>query len=933
MVTRMTDTTTTTSIEPRPDAFNKGIARTIRGSLKRFLSILTITALGISVMIGLRAGCEDLRRSVDQHFDAQNIYDISVQSTLGLTKGDVTAVSELEGVETAEGIYTETVFTKVGNNNERANVQSLSKSDIDSPILISGTLPEASDEIAVTEKYAKEAKRGIGDTLTFATQDGADESATSSATDKDDAIGGSTAPTDGESTSAENSDNASSTAIFKRQTYTITAIISDPTDILAESSANSFRESAAADFRFYVDESAAASSAYTAIHLTVDGADDLDCYSDDYTETVDRVKHRIEGIRKHREKVRTESLAKGALSLIDSQENALEMELSIQQDNIDRLPAGAARDAAQAQLDSHRVEATEQLEDARTQAKDIGDATWYIQDRTNIASFASVDSDASSIESIATVFPVIFFVVAVLISLTTATRMVEEERMLIGLYKALGYTQGRILSKYVGYALAACLAGGIIGNIIGFIALPLFLYTVFEQMYTLSHNVLSYDAVMSLGSVALFAIGIVGATIAACRHEMAETPASLMRPKAPRAGSRILLERIRPLWRHMGFLSKVTARNLFRYKKRFFMTVFGIAGCTALVICGMGIRDTVVSLCDKQYGNVARYDYLLAASEIDYDNAASKLQSRSDARECDVRIDDSLAFLTDNVTFEYNGKKESVQLCVIPDESAGDLTAYVGLTHEDGSKITLDASSVVLSKSAQMVLGINAGDKATVQDSTLDTASFTVSDISLNYMGNTLYLTQSTYEKQFGKSMTANALYVNVEGSSASQIKLSHKLKDDGWISISCTAAQRRDFQQNFGIVNSVVALISVLAAGLSFVVVFTLSNTNISERERELATIKVLGFRRHEVHHYVNKETLILTGIGAVVGMPLGYVLAESFTYVLQMPSLYFDVEVAPTSFLVAVALSFIFTIIVNLVTNRTLNRIDMVGALKSAE
>lgn len=929
----MTDTTTTTSIEPRPDAFNKGIARTIRGSLKRFLSILTITALGISVMIGLRAGCEDLRRSVDQHFDAQNIYDISVQSTLGLTKGDVTAVSELEGVETAEGIYTETVFTKVGNNNERANVQSLSKSDIDSPILISGTLPEASDEIAVTEKYAKEAKRGIGDTLTFATQDGADESATSSATDKDDAIGGSTAPTDGESTSAENSDNASSTAIFKRQTYTITAIISDPTDILAESSANSFRESAAADFRFYVDESAAASSAYTAIHLTVDGADDLDCYSDDYTETVDRVKHRIEGIRKHREKVRTESLAKGALSLIDSQENALEMELSIQQDNIDRLPAGAARDAAQAQLDSHRVEATEQLEDARTQAKDIGDATWYIQDRTNIASFASVDSDASSIESIATVFPVIFFVVAVLISLTTATRMVEEERMLIGLYKALGYTQGRILSKYVGYALAACLAGGIIGNIIGFIALPLFLYTVFEQMYTLSHNVLSYDAVMSLGSVALFAIGIVGATIAACRHEMAETPASLMRPKAPRAGSRILLERIRPLWRHMGFLSKVTARNLFRYKKRFFMTVFGIAGCTALVICGMGIRDTVVSLCDKQYGNVARYDYLLAASEIDYDNAASKLQSRSDARECDVRIDDSLAFLTDNVTFEYNGKKESVQLCVIPDESAGDLTAYVGLTHEDGSKITLDASSVVLSKSAQMVLGINAGDKATVQDSTLDTASFTVSDISLNYMGNTLYLTQSTYEKQFGKSMTANALYVNVEGSSASQIKLSHKLKDDGWISISCTAAQRRDFQQNFGIVNSVVALISVLAAGLSFVVVFTLSNTNISERERELATIKVLGFRRHEVHHYVNKETLILTGIGAVVGMPLGYVLAESFTYVLQMPSLYFDVEVAPTSFLVAVALSFIFTIIVNLVTNRTLNRIDMVGALKSAE
>ena len=225
------------------------------------------------------------------------------------------------------------------------------------------------------------------------------------------------------------------------------------------------------------------------------------------------------------------------------------------------------------------------------------------------------------------------------------------------------------------------------------------------------------------------------------------------------------------------------------------------------------------------------------------------------------------------------------------------------------------------------------GDTAQVQDSSLNVADVEVSDISLNYLGNTLYMTQSTYERAFGRSARLNGIFALLKGSSADQIAFSKKLKNDGWLSISSTAEHWENYEANFTIINSVVVLVTFMAACLSFVVVFTLSNTNISERERELATIKVLGFRRGEVHHYVNKETLILTAIGAALGVPLGGALAESFTYILQMPSLYFDVEVEPLSYVLAVVLSFGFTIIVNLVTNRTLNKIDMVGALKSAE
>ena len=629
-----------------PTVFRRGIYRTIRGSLKRFLSIVVITALGVSVMCGLKAGCEDLCDSVDAYFDQQNVYDINVQSTYGLTRDDLAAIQEVDGVETAEGIYTETAYTAVGTTRERVVVQSLSKENIDQPVLVNGDLPESADEVAVTSKFLKASGKRLGDTVSFAANDAS-------------------------------SSNQSAKDQFAAGDYTITAEVLDPTDVSSDSTVNAFRAASAADYKFYVSEDAATSSSYSAVHVIVEGAKSLNSYSDAYTAKINEVKGNIEKIREEREKARAQELTVDTPASLDAAERQAAMLFGIEQDNINRMAEGSdERVQAQAELDQRRAAADQYFADARAELSNLGECTWYIQDRGNIASYSSVESDSSSIEAIATVFPFIFFVVAVLISLTTATRMVEEERTLIGLYKALGYSRERILSKYVDYALWACLIGGVLGNIIGFVGLPLFLFTVFDDMYSLPQMLLSYDIVSSIVSVALFAVGVVGATIIACRHEMAETPASLMRPKAPRAGSRILLERIGFIWHRMGFLNKVAARNLFRYKKRAFMTIFGIAGCTALVICGMGIRDTSVALSPKQYGHITRYDLLAVANPDDFSQTCAALDERSAANDSNVTVTSMLPIMTDNVTFTFGGKSETVQLIVVDSDST-DGTAAV----------------------------------------------------------------------------------------------------------------------------------------------------------------------------------------------------------------------------------------------------------------
>ena len=1145
--------------------FNRGVARTVRGSLKRFIAIAVICMLGTTMIVGLRAACLDLRHSADEFFDAQNLFDIRVQSTLGLTQQDVDALAGLDGVSAAEGGWTETAYTTVDGGSSKVEVRALSEDGMNEPYVLEGSLPQTSDEIAVTRRFINESGLSVGDTVTFRSEVDASEK-------NDEAADGTTAVADADDSDDLDLDldSDSTTTVFERKEYRISGVVLDCQDVNAGEGSMSFRSSGGAQYAFFVTADNVTTDVFTVVYLSVSGADVPLCYSDDYDAIVDAVKQRVEEAREEREAargnaVRTEAnekideaeaaanekiadaqaqidesrteLEDGRTQLADgksqltlqeslankqldeaqqqisdglAQVDAAEAELDANEpqlrDAISQIESGieharAARDAqiaaarqqvedavaqqfsqrreeadqdiatlkasiaqleataekdeastaqlaelksqleaaqtardqqlsedveatakqeawsvqeatvtaqvdaainetvsglesqrddllakleqvaagrktieetrqtladsqatldanrvsarsqidegwvtlaqseteladgesqladAQAELDANSAEAAEKIADARAQVADIEDPTWYIQTRDSLSSYASVESDASCIEVLGTVLPIIFFLVAVLISLTTMTRMVEEERGLIGLYKALGYSRGRILSKYVTYAGSACLVGGLVGDFVGFVVLPAIIFTIFSTMYALPAFTYHLDVAYAVGGIALFVAGIVGASILTCRKELREAPASLMRPKAPKAGSRILLERIAPIWRRMSFLNKVTARNIFRYKRRFLMTVLGIAGCVALLICGFGIRDTVLSLSDRQYGSagITRYDLLCVTSADDLEDVASGLDANT-------QVDELLRACVDSLTVSFGNTSESVTLYVLPDGT--DLTDYVGLVDDSGTTLALPDSGCLITKNAEQVMGFAVGQSVHAQDSTLAEADLRVEGVALNYLGNSIYMSESAYREAFGEDAEQNALLAKLDGTDAEKIDFADSLSDDSrLLTVSSTQKLVRDFSSAFTLINTVVYVVIVLAAALAFTVVFTLSNTNISERERELATIKVLGFKRPEVHVYINKETIILTLIGILCGLPMGYALTRSLTYVLKMPSLYFDTIVAWPTYVIAAALALLFTLMVNFMTNRSLDRVDMVGALKSAE
>ena len=824
-------------------ASGKDIRRTIFRNKKRFCSVLIITALGVMMLSGLKAACDDLRYSADQFYDAQQVFDIQIVSTIGLDEDDLAALRKADGIERAEGVYRETVYTSVKGSSQNTDVQTLG-GQLNTPYLLKGRLPENEKEIAVSKTYADDSGKTIGDTIRF----------------------------------HEPSQI--------RSTYTISAIVQDPLDLNNKDGAASFRSISASRYVCFIREDGISIPAYTAAYVQVKGSRDMASYSDEYEALIKRTKETLEqDVKQQQEDRRYDELVEQM-----------------------KLAAYAIDPQAAAYVDTSSIEHPK----------------WYIQDRSSLSSYSNIESDAASIEAVGTAFPIVFFTVAILIALTTITRMVEEERLLIGTYKALGFRNIEIMKKYLLYAGSACLLGGIIGDIGGFLLLPKFVFSIFQTLYLLPNYRLQFDAWYGIGGIALFTGGILIAVWIAVHGELKHMPAILMRPKAPRTGARVLLERIRPLWRNLTFLNKVTARNLFRYKKRMLMTVFGIMGCSALVLCAMAINDSVSALIPRQYEHIYRYDLMVMKDD---EHVYQSLSRDDEVSEC-------LALLVDNATIKSSGhKEERVQLMVFPEQA--DVASYLSLEDLDGDPVTLEEGDVFVTQNASQVLDFSVKDTIRVQNSDLMEKRVKVTGIVQNYLGNTIYMSENTYESLFG-SYRENAVLANFRGNISEQQKDSYvqKLEDrDGVLSVVSTSSMQDAFETSFSLITSVVYLILAMAAALAFVVLFTLSTTNISERVRELATIKVLGFHDKEVHSYVNKETLLLTFLGILAGLPAGTILAQSLTYVLNMPSIHFAVTIHPISYLYTVILSFGFAVIVNLITNRVLNNIDMVESLKSMD
>lgn len=903
------------------NAYSKDIWRTVRKEKKRFGSLLLITALGVTMLCGLRAACMDLRLSADTFYDEQGLYDISVVSTLGLTGEDVDALANMKGIAASEGAYSEVVQVSIDEQNKTALLKTLSKQGLNTPYLTEGRLPEKADEVAVTANYLTQSGRSIGDRVVINEELEGDE-----------------------------------TANLIQTEYTITGSIIDVMDVDSHDGTMAFRSTTQAEYTFYIMPEAVSSDVYTAIYLTVRNADALLCYSEAYETLIDNQVQLIDtDMKEKRQQARYEQLtadasrklveaeAEASVEFDEAQQEIAEAreklaqsrtqleaaaqlmtpeELAVRQAALEEAEAELA--ASEQEFNEEKAQAEQEFAKAREEIAAIEKPQWYIQERSALSGYTNVESDADCIESVGTAFPILFFIVAILISLTTITRMVEEERGLIGTYKALGFNDTEIRRKYLLYAALACIAGGVLGDICGFIVLPAIIFRIFAVMYQLPWYLYGFDDWYGIGGVLLFAAGIIGATWISCESELKHTPAALMRPKAPKSGSRIFLERLTFLWKRLSFLNKVTARNLFRYKKRMFMTIGGIMGCTALVLCGFVIKDSVMALCDNQYDYVYRYDILAATTDTAYDDFLSELEGMT-------QVEDYISLRVDTVKVKHQGSELSVQLFVLPQGTT--LDAYVCLEDEDGMGVTLSGKDVYITQNAANVLDFTAGDTVQLQNSKLVQQDVAISGMVRNYMGNIVYMTQAAYEDIFGEYV-GNGVLLHVNNTCADEAAFADTLESiDGVQSTMSVAEMKDNFSVSVLIINVVVYIIIIMAAGLALVVLFTLETTNISERERELATIKVLGFYDAEVHLYVNKETLILTGIGILLGLPLGKVLGSALTRVLNLPSIYFAVVIEPVSYVYAAVLSFGFALLVDCLTNRTLNRINPVEALKSVE
>ena len=1220
-------------------AYRKDVRRTIAGHKKRFFSLLIIAALGVAMFTGLQASCRDLRLSADALFDSQKLFDIRVQSTLGLTDADVAALAALDGVAEAEGGVSVTADTPAQGGTGKAEVRALSDTGLNQPYLLEGSLPEQPGQIAVTQKYLDDTGAALGDTLTLIPEEPEEEQEQPSADEED--------------WDVQVEDTGAAEPALARTAFTITGLVLDPMDVNSGGTASAFRVSSNTDYTFFVLAQDIDSEVYTAVYLRLADTAALNCYSDAYDDRVAEITRQIEEqIQAQREQARYDQLqAEGRQTLEDARQEmedefaqadeefadaeqeltdaraeldegwaeledaraelddgwaqwqdgqaelaenertaekgindaaaqleegraqlqsagqtlddsqaqldasraAAERQLADGQARLDagmaqaqaglesaqaaesaaagQLPgvltplweawktaaiaawspvgeatvqieslqtqldalaaddpqradlqaqldglndqlaqataaaqsdgataaarqafedatagllpaetaeqlaalaqglgtaqgavsgmqaqqaafdeqAAAARaqlDAAQAQIDAGRAEleegwrqlndglaaldeqaaeirgqiaqgktelqdsltelqdgeadyadglaelqdgetdyadglaeyqqnkqdyaearaeAEQQLADGEAELADLEMTQWYVQDRTSLSSYSSIQSDTASIEALGVMFPIIFFTVAVLISLTSVTRMVEEERGLIGTYKALGFGSGAIYGKYLTYATTACGLGALAGEAGGYLLMPLFMRYIFRQMYTIPRYLLGFDIGFGLGGPALFLAGMLGATALACRSELHQTPAALMRPKSPRAGSRVLLERIPWLWNRIRFLNKVTIRNLFRYKKRLAMTVFGIAGCTALMVCGLGLHDSVVAMMPLQYEQYYQYDLLVAGTGEDDPALLDRLAA-------DAAVEAIQPVYMETVTLlGADGHEESVQLVVFPDGASPE--GWYGLVDAAGQPLTLADGQAVLTRNAAQLLGFSAPGSLTVRDTQLREAQVAVGALTENCLGNSLYMTEADYQALFG-DYTPNAALARLTIDPADQRAFADGLRrENGVASAISTQALKEDFTQNFAMMNAVVYLLTGLAAGLAFVVLFTLSTTNISERQRELATIKVLGFFDREVHAYVNKETLLLTGMGILVGLPGGRLLTSWLIGMLSLPAAQVPVAVQPASYLLAALASLVFALAVDLLTNRILDHIDMVEALKSVE
>ena len=611
--------------------------------------------------------------------------------------------------------------------------------------------------------------------------------------------------------------------------------------------------------------------------------------------------------------------------------NSAEKKLDDSEKQIEEAEAELAK--SREDFNSKIADAEKELDDAEEEVNSIERPTWYILDRQQNAGYVSYMQDTDRVANLAQVFPIVFFIVAALISLTSMTRMVEEQRVQIGTLKALGYNKLQIAAKYIIYATLATVIGGAIGLVIGFSLLPKVIADIYAMVYDVPNVILAFNMTYATAGMAAAMLCTIGATIISCYKTLKQKPATLMRPKAPKPGKRVLLERITFIWKRLNFTQKVTVRNIFRYKKRFLMTIIGVGGCTALIIAGFGLRDAISSMIPSQYGKIDLYNASVTLKD-EYKN--EELENIDNILKDYEYTEDVLNANVQSVTIDKNDNTQSIQL-IVPQtpENLSNFIVLESRTNND-EKYALDDTGVIITEKLSKLLDIKVGDEIKIVNSDDKACSVKVNAITENYIYHYIYMTPNLYNELYDTRVGYNVVYVNtIEMTEEQEDTLGEQiLSNSDYISgVTFMSNTESIFSEVMNNMDLVVWILIISAGLLAFVVLYNLLNANITERIRELATIKVLGFYDKEVYDYISRETIILTIIGMLVGVGGGYFLTLYIIKTCEIDMLMFNPQITVWSYLFGVLITALFAIIVNIITYFSLKKIDMIESLKSVE
>lgn len=841
----------------------------VKKSLGRFFSLLLIVALGAGFFTGIKSSSPDIVTSVDNYFDNNNLMDFRITSTVGLTDDDVLALKNLNNIDSVIPSYSIDVISE----NEAIRVHSI-LDEINNITLVDGRMPQKSNECLADSKYYK-----IGDIVEI-----------------------------------DNNENNN----LMETSYTVVGTINSVLYIFNEYGISNIGNGKLKSYIYILPENFNISY-YTEIYVTALNTKETMTYSDEYDNRIKLLEDELLQLKPIRETKRYEEILEKATNEIITAENELKnIKRSLETNH--QLPSNDRK-----KLEQEIINAEIKINSAKEELKNIEKPKWYLLDRTDNKGYINLKEDTLKVSLIAQVLPPFFMIIVALMSLNTMTRMIEEERGELGTLASLGYNNAKITLIYIMYVLIATILGIIIGFFIGTSLIPSIIYSVYNSLYNLPPLILEFNMIMFFSIIAISVTLMCLVTLIACLKELKNNPAILLRPIPPKKGKKIGLETIDFIWKRLSFIWKVTVRNIFRYKKRVFMTVIGIAGCSALLLTGFGIKDSVDKIAKIQYEEIFKYDNLIILNkEIkSIDEDFEKILEKENV------IKPTLIYQT-NFTFEYN--KKDLELYLIVPSNEEEFYKYFSLNSiVSDQPIILDNDGVVITQKIAKLLKIKINDTIKIRDSNNQLYILKVADIVENYTNHYLYINYQFYEQIFEQEINYNIIVSNNEGDES---LMAENLIASGKIAnIVFTTDSLKTFNDLISGLNKIIFLIIGASALLALIVLYNLTTINISERKREIATLKVLGFYDDEVNEYIYRETFLLTLMGIGIGLIMGIFLHQFVIRLVEIDNTVFIKTINGISYFYSILITIIFAVIIQISTYFKLKKIDMIESLKSVE